>query len=31
VTLVDLDLGQVAEVRRRIPSLRHDRPFEAPG
>jgi predicted amidohydrolase len=30
VTLVDLDLKHVAEARWRIPSLRHDRPFEGP-
>ena len=28
VTLVDLDLAQVEEARRRIPALRHDRAFE---
>lgn len=30
VGLVDLDLSQVADARRRIPSLKHDRNFEAP-
>jgi predicted amidohydrolase len=30
VTLVDLDLAKVAEARRRIPALTHDRAFEAP-
>ena len=30
VTLVDLDLGQVREARRRIPSLSNDRPFAEP-
>jgi len=30
VTLVDLDMGRVAEARRRIPALRHDRAFEGP-
>ncbi len=30
VTLVDLDLNQVAEARRRVPSLTHDRDFEEP-
>lgn len=30
VTMVDLDLSQVAEARRRIPALSHDRPFEEP-
>ena len=30
VTLVDLDLARVAEARRRIPALTHDRSFEAP-
>ncbi len=30
MTLVDLDLAQVAEARRRIPALRHDRLFEGP-
>jgi len=29
VTLVDIDLAKVAEARGRIPSLRHDREFEA--
>ncbi len=28
--LVDLDLSQVAEARRRVPALTHDRPFEGP-
>lgn len=30
VTLVDLDLARVAEARRRIPALLHDRPFAGP-
>ncbi|MCC7320055.1 MAG: carbon-nitrogen hydrolase family protein [Rubellimicrobium sp.] len=30
VTLVDLDLAQVDEARRRIPALIHDRPFTGP-
>ena len=30
VTLVDLDLARVAEARRRIPALSHDRAFEGP-
>ena len=30
VTLVDLDLARVAEARRRVPSLRHDRGFDGP-
>ena len=30
VTVVDLDLAQVAESRRRVPSLTHDREFETP-
>jgi len=30
VTLVDLDLIQVADARRRVPSLQHDRGFEGP-
>jgi len=30
VTLVDLDLTQVADARRRVPSLQHDRGFEGP-
>lgn len=30
VTLVDLDLGRVAEARGRVPSLTHDRDFEGP-
>ncbi len=30
VTVVDLDLSQVAKARRRIPALRHDRAFEGP-
>jgi predicted amidohydrolase len=30
VTLVDLDLTQVADARRRVPSLQHDRGFDAP-
>ncbi len=28
VTLVDLDLAQIADARRRVPALTHDRPFE---
>lgn len=28
VTMVDLDLGEVAETRRRVPSLTHDRPIK---
>ena len=31
VTLVDLDLAQVTEARRRVPQLRHDRDFALPG
>jgi len=31
VTMVDLDLEQVAACRGKIPSLSHDRPFEGPG
>ncbi|WP_373355479.1 carbon-nitrogen hydrolase family protein [Pseudoroseicyclus sp. CXY001] len=31
VFLVDLDLAQVADVRRRLPALTHDRPYEGPG
>ncbi len=27
ITLVDADLAQVADARRRVPSLQHDRPF----
>jgi predicted amidohydrolase len=30
VTLVDFDLSEVAEARRRVPSLTHDRPFGGP-
>jgi predicted amidohydrolase len=30
VTVLDLDLSLVAEARRRIPALHHDRPFEDP-
>ena len=30
VTMVDLDLAAVAEARRRVPSLEHDRAFEGP-
>ncbi len=30
VTLVDLDLSQVDDVRRRLPSLTHDRSYEGP-
>jgi deaminated glutathione amidase len=30
VTLVDIDLAQVSEARRRIPSLSHDREFSGP-
>lgn len=30
VVTVDLDLSQVADARRRVPSLSHDRPFERP-
>jgi predicted amidohydrolase len=30
VTLVDIDLTQVADARRRVPSLQHDRGFDAP-
>jgi predicted amidohydrolase len=30
VTLVDLDLARVAEARRRVPSLAHDRGFDGP-
>lgn len=29
--LIDLDLAAVAEARRRVPSLTHDRPFAPPG
>ena len=31
VSLVDLDLAQVAEARRKVPALEHDRDFEGPG
>ena len=30
VTLMDIDLTQVADARRRVPSLQHDRGFEGP-
>jgi predicted amidohydrolase len=30
VTLVDIDLTEVADARRRVPSLQHDRGFDAP-
>ena len=30
ITLVDIDLSRVAEARRRVPALTHDRAFEAP-
>lgn len=30
ITLVDLDLAQVAKARRRVPSLTHDRSFDGP-
>lgn len=30
VTFVDLDMEKVAEARRRVPSLAHDRPFDGP-
>lgn len=30
VTFVDLDMEKVAEARRRVPSLTHDRPFDGP-
>jgi predicted amidohydrolase len=30
VTLVDLDLTQVADARGRVPSLQHDRGFDVP-
>ncbi len=30
VTLVDLNMAEVDDARRRVPSLRHDRPFEGP-
>lgn len=30
VTLVDLDLGKIAEARGRVPSLSHDRSFDGP-
>ena len=30
VTLVDIDLTQVADARRRVPSLQHDRGFDGP-
>jgi predicted amidohydrolase len=31
VSFADLDLSMVAEARRRVPSLSHDRPFRGPG
>lgn len=31
VTFVDLDLGQIDRARAMVPSLRHDRPYAAPG
>jgi predicted amidohydrolase len=30
VFMVDVDMGRVAEARRRVPSLTHDRPFRGP-
>ena len=30
VTLVDLNMAEVDDARRRVPSLKHDRPFEGP-
>ena len=30
IVMVDLDPGEVAEARRRVPSLRHDRAFDGP-
>ncbi|MEM1429773.1 MAG: carbon-nitrogen hydrolase family protein [Pseudomonadota bacterium] len=30
VGVIDLDMAQVAEARRRIPAIRHDRPFKNP-
>ncbi len=30
ITIVDLDLREVAQARQRVPSLAHDRPFEGP-
>ena len=30
IALLDLDLAEVAQSRKRIPSLSHDRPFEGP-
>jgi predicted amidohydrolase len=30
ITLVDIDLAQVADARRRVPALTHDRAFEGP-
>ena len=31
VITAELDLAEIAEVRGRLPSLRHDRPFTTPG
>ena len=31
VAVFEMDMGAVAEARRRIPAIRHDRPFEGPG
>jgi predicted amidohydrolase len=30
VTLVDIDLAEVAKARQRIPAIRHDRPYGGP-
>ena len=30
IVMVDLDPAEVAEARRRVPSLRHDRAFDGP-
>ena len=30
ITIVDLDLAEVAQARRRVPSLAHDRPYDGP-
>ncbi len=30
VTLVDIDLAEVAKARQRIPAIRHDRPYQGP-
>ena len=30
IVLADLDIGAVAQARRRIPALTHDRPFTGP-